>query len=52
MDVEIPKVGIGYKINCSKMKLSINDIKIYLNILFDLKIGPTSLLNEKLKNIK
>ncbi len=51
MDVEIPKVGIGYKINCSKMKLSINDIKIYLNILFDLKIGPTSLLNEKLKKL-
>ena len=51
MDVEIPKVGIGYKINCSKMKLSINDIKIYLNILFDLKIGPTSLLNENLKKL-
>ena len=51
MDVEISKIGIGYKIDCSKIKLHINDIKSYLSILFDLKLGTTSYLNERLKNM-
>ena len=49
MDIEISKLGIGYKIDCSNIQKSIFDIKIYLNTLFDLKIGSTSILNENLK---
>ena len=49
MDIEISKLGLGYKINCSKMGKPIADIKTYLSMLFDLKIGITSELNEKLK---
>lgn len=53
MDIEIPKLGIGYKIDCSKFikNININDIKSYLGILFDLKLGSTSILGEKLKNM-
>ncbi|MDO4963495.1 MAG: pitrilysin family protein [bacterium] len=51
MDIKIPKLGIGYKINCSKFKDNIYDTRIYLNILFDLKLGTTSVLNEKLKQL-
>ncbi|MBQ9072103.1 MAG: insulinase family protein [Bacilli bacterium] len=51
MDIEIEKVGIGYKIDCSKINKNINDIKIYLSILFDLKLGSTSELSENLKNL-
>lgn len=49
MDIEISKLGVGYKIDCSKVKLDINDVKSYLSILFDLKIGSTSIFNENLK---
>ena len=49
MDIEIAKLGIGYKIDCSKLDKSISDIKTYLTILFDLKLGSTSELNENLK---
>lgn len=49
MDIEIPKVGIGYKIDCSKLKYNIYDIKTYLSIIFDLKLGNTSVLNESLQ---
>ncbi len=49
MDIEIPKLGIGYKIDCSKINKNINDIKSYISILLDLKIGGISLLNENLK---
>lgn len=51
MDIEIPKIGIGYKIDCSKMGKDINDIRTYLSILLDLKLGSTSILNEELKNL-
>ena len=51
MDVEIAKIGVGYKIDCSHIKLDINEIKTYLTILFDLKLGPTSYINERLKNM-
>jgi predicted Zn-dependent peptidase len=50
MDIEISKLGIGYKIDCSKIDKPISDIKSYLTLLFDLKLGNTSILNEKLKN--
>lgn len=49
MDIQIPKIGIAYKFNCSKLKKNINDIKSYLSILFEIKVGATSLLNERLK---
>lgn len=51
MDIEISKLGIAYKIDCSNINKNIYDIKRYLGILFDLKLGSTSLINEKLKNL-
>lgn len=50
-DVQIPKVSIGYKIK-NNTQLNINDFKIYLNILFDIKFGSTSKFSEKLKEEK
>ena len=50
MDIEIPKVGVGYKIDCSNIKKNIYDIKSYISILLDLKLGSTSTLSEKLKS--
>jgi len=50
MDIEIPKVGIGYKIDCSKIKKDIHDIKSYIGMLLNLKVGSTSILSEKLKS--
>ena len=50
MDIEISKFAIGYKIDCSKIDKPISDIKSYLTLLFDLKLGSTSQLNEDLKN--
>ena len=50
MDIELPKLGIGYKINCTNIHKNIYDIKTYLSILLDLKLGSTSTLSEKLKN--
>ena len=51
MDIEISKLGIGYKINCSKIDKNINDIKSYISMLFDLKLGATSDISEKLKKL-
>ena len=51
MDIEISKLGIGYKIDCSKINKPIQDIKTYISMLFDLKLGSTSLINEKLKKL-
>ena len=51
MDIEISKLGLGYKIDCSKIDMKIADIKTYINLLFDLKLGSTSLINEKLKQL-
>ncbi len=51
MDIEIPKIGIGYKIDCSKIKKNISDIKTYLSIMLDIKLGNTSKLNEDLHNL-
>lgn len=50
MDIEIPKVGISYKINIEKIDLDINKIKRYLNILFDVKLGAVSEFYDKLKH--
>ena len=51
-DVQIPKVSIGYKISVDNIDININDFKIYLNILFDIKFGSTSEFNEQLKEEK
>ena len=51
MDIEISKFGIGYKIDCSKIDKPIIDIKTYISLLFDLKLGSTSLINENLKKM-
>ena len=51
MDIEISKLGIGYKIDCSKIDKPIYDVKTYINLLFDLKLGSTSEINERLKNL-
>jgi len=48
LDVEIPKVAIGYKIK-NNTELNINDFKTYLNILFNIKFGSVSEFNEKLR---
>lgn len=51
MDIEISKLGIGYKIDCTKINKNIKDIKSYLSILLSLKFGSTSVINEKLKDM-
>ncbi len=51
MDIEVRKAGLGYKIDSSKFKMNINDVKSYLSMLFDIKLGSTSMLNEKLKKL-
>ena len=48
MNINIPKVGIGYKINIKDFNLSKNKIYNYIYLFFDIKFGPTSLLNENL----
>ena len=48
MDIEIPKIGIGYKIDISEIKENVNDIKVLISTLLDIKLGSTSLLKEKL----
>ena len=49
MDIEIPKVSIGYKIR-NNTNLSINKFKTYIGMFFDIKFGSVSLFNETIKN--
>jgi len=49
MDIEIPKIGIAYKIGVKDIKINIRKIKRYLNILFDIKLGSVSEFCDKLK---
>ncbi len=49
-DVPIPKAAISYKINIQNY--DINRLRIYLNLYFQLILGSTSLLDEKLKKAK
>ena len=50
LNVTIPKVTVNYKINLDKIK-SVDKLKakLYASMLFDLKFGSTSLLNEQLR---
>ena len=49
MDIEIPKVSIGYKIR-NNTNISINKFKTYIGMFFDIKFGSVSLFNETIKN--
>ncbi len=46
-DIEIPKASVAYKIPVKKY--DINRMKVYLDLYFSLRLGPTSLLSERLK---
>lgn len=48
MEIEIPKVGIGYKIR-NNSSLNINKFKTYIGMFFDIKFGSVSEFNEKIK---
>ena len=47
-NVEIPKVAYAIKVNIKDY--DINELNLYLNTIFDIKFGPTSIINEQLKN--
>lgn len=48
MDISIPKVMVAYKIDIKKFKnLDIRKIKDYINLIFDIKFGDSSVTNEK-----
>ena len=47
-DVEIPKIAYALKINIKDY--DIHELNLYLNTIFDIKLGHTSLLNEQLKD--
>src|SRR5574344_1595159 len=51
MNVTLPKVGIGYKLNIKDINMPFKKIYNYISLFFDIKYDATSLLNEKLKNI-
>lgn len=51
MDIEIPKVSIGYKIP-NDSKIDINKFKSYLSLFFDIKLGSVSEFSEKLREEK
>lgn len=49
MDITIPKISLNYKMNISRMKdLDLRKFLIYMDILFNVKFGTTSLFHEKM----
>ncbi len=46
-NIEIPKLAYALKIN--RGNYDINELNLYLNTIFDIKFGATSILNEELK---
>ena len=48
MDIEIPKVSVGYKIR-NNSSIDINKFKTYIGMFFDIKFGSVSEFNEKIK---
>lgn len=50
MDITTPKLALNYKINYEKLGLNLRDALSYLSLIFDINIGTTSLINEKLRN--
>lgn len=51
MDIEIPKVGIGYKIR-NNSNVDINKFRTYIGMFFDIKFGTVSEFNEKIREEK
>lgn len=50
-NVNLPKITISYKINLNNIKdISLRKKMIYLSILFDVKFGVTSIINEQLRD--
>ena len=49
MDVTIPKAAIAFKINVKNINMKDTDIYTCLLNMVDLKVGPTSLFTEKMK---
>ena len=47
MDIEIPRVSIGYKI-ANNTELDINKFKNYISMFFDIKFGSVSEFNDKM----
>src|SRR5574344_14933 len=50
MSVNIPKVGLGYKLNVGNIDVPYKKVLNYVSLLFDIKFDETSLINEQLKN--
>ena len=50
MNVNIPKVGIGFKLDISNIDLPFKELYNYISLFFDIKFSGTSLVNEQLKN--
>ena len=50
MNVSIPKVGVGYKINIKNTVLDKNTLLRYIKLMIDIKTGTTSTLFEELKD--
>ena len=51
MDIEIPKVSIGYKIR-NNSNVDINKFRTYIGMFFDIKFGTVSEFNEKIREEK
>lgn len=49
MNVTLPKVGLGYKLNIDNINLPRKKIISYLSLFFDIKYDATSIINEELK---
>ena len=47
-NIEIPKLAYALKININNY--DINELNLYLNTIFDIKFGSTSIIDEELKN--
>ena len=52
MNVTIPKVSLGYKINIEKIKMDRYKLLFILNSIFDIKLDKTSTLCEELRDKK
>ena len=50
MDVNVPKVGVGFKLNIKDINLPKIKIYNYISLFFDFIAGGTSILTEELKN--
>ena len=50
MDINLPKLALSYKINYKKLNLTLRDALAYISIIFDINLGATSIINEKLKD--